>query len=343
MQIHSSTRVVVALILAFFVQQAVHYEARGDDLTPEQIESLRARIKTLKDSLEGHLTSRNKNAGADFLNAAADSRAAVDLYLRCYKEVHFDREELKEADYRAWKEREADRLRDPAFVESIQMQLRYLALSCRAAEVKEIDEIFSSLTAYVDSLSRLEEMPDRILLTSVANSVFSEAYYLEKLLGQNEGWEAVPYNIGGIYDKTILPFLREEKPESLMAAWDRRIEQEKRLVLFLDSQKEKELRGMNRDEQRRARTNQNRQGGVMGAHDKDDFERETLPNMQWSKMKDMYQYVDQLGGAKAMLDFIEQNLTHPKGEDWFREFEGIIGGGGNDSSESDAEAGTGSE
>ena len=312
--------VFLALILSFCNLQNL----RAEKLTPEQIESLRAKLKSLKESLDGHLTTRNTSAGSEFVQAANDPRAAVELYLKCYKTVHFDREGLKESDFRAWKEEESDRLRDPAFVESLQMQLRYLALSCKAAEVEEVDEIFGSLNSYVDSLSKLDEMPDQILTESVAGSVFSQAYYLEKLLGQNQSWEPVPFDIAGIYSKTILPYLRDEKPESLMTAWDKRIEQQTRLVMFLEAEKEKELRGMDRDEKRRKQTRQNRQGGVMGAHDKDDFIRDTLPNLQWSKLKDMYDYVDQLSAAKAMLAFVEEHLTHPKGEEWFNDFVNVI-------------------
>ncbi len=209
------------------------------------------------------------------------------------------------------------------------MQLRFLALSCRAAEVQDLDEVFAPMTAYVDSLSRLDKMPDQILMASVADSVFSQAYYLERLLGQNKHWEPIPFNISGIYEKVILPYLRAEDREALMGAWDRRIEQQTRLVDFLHIQKEKELRGMSRDQERRQRQRQNNGGNkIMKEHDKDDFYRETLPNLQWSKLKDMYQYIDQMEGAKAMLSFIEANIKHPKGEECFQDFQSVIESGG---------------
>lgn len=305
--------------------------AKAADLTPEQVESLKAKIEALKKSLDSHLSSRNEGAGSRFLAAAADPRAAVELYLECHKTVNFDREGLKESDFRAWKETEADTLRDDAFVEALQMQLRYLGLSCKAAEVKDTEQVFTPLTSYVDSLSKIDKWPEagqqNLLMQSVANSIFAQAFYLEKFLGQNENWEAVPFNIGGMYEKTILPHLREESPQSLMAAWDRRISQETLLVEFFEEQKEKQLRGMDRDQERRTKMRQNRGGGIMGSHDKDDFLRETLPNLQWSKLKDQFLYIDQLEGAKAMVDFIEKNLTHPKGEDWFSDFTSTITSG----------------
>lgn len=310
--------------LFFFFCFSVVSFSTAADLTPQQIESIRARLKALKADLENHLSSRNSGAGKVFADAAADPKKAVELYLKCEKLVNFDQEGLPESDFRGWKEDNEDRMREPAFVESLQLQLQYLALSCEAAESEEIDAVFSKLLSYVDSLSRMEELPTNALTSSVARSVFAEAYNLENLLGDNEGWEATPFNIGGIYDSTILPHLREENPGALMNAWDKRIEQETRIVMMLEAHKEKQLRGMNRDQQRRTRGNQNRDGGLMGRYDKDDFINEALPRMEWAKLKDMFLFVDQINGAKAMLDFVEKHLTGEFGEQFFTDFNSVI-------------------
>lgn len=298
------------------------------DLTPQNIESIRAKLKTMKESLDNHLTSRNSTAGQTFADAASDPRKAVALYLKCIKLVNFDREDRPESDYRAWEDSNSDRLRDEAFVESLQMQLRYLALSCEAAETDEIDSLFGALLTYVDGLSHLEEMPTANLTRPVSGSIFADAYYLQKLLGDNPGWEPVPFNIGGIYEKTIFPHLRQENPSALMSAWDKRIEQETRIVLMLDEHKEKQLRGLDRDQQRRVRGRQDSEGGLMGSLDKDDFQAETLPRMQWEKLKDMFVYVDEVEGAKAILPFLEEHITHKLGEDFFRDFETLLNDAG---------------
>lgn len=294
------------------------------ELTPEQIQSLKARLQSLKDNLQSHITTRNVSAGQAFATAAADPRAAVDLYLQCVKTVEYDREGRPEADFRAWREGQADRLKDPEFVASLQQQLRYLTLSCQAAESEDKAKIFGALMSYVDSLSNLTEMPTGPVTQSVANSVFAKAYYLDRLLGKAENWEPVPINIAGIYSRTIMPYLREKDPGSLMNAWDKRIEQQGRLVTMLEQKKEEELRGMNRDEERRARNNQSNQGGAIGEHSKEEFTQKTLPQLQWGKLKDMFQYVDQVNGAKAMLDFVEANLKHELGEQFYAEFEDLV-------------------
>ncbi len=294
------------------------------DLTPSQIESIKTKIESLKESLDSHLSARNSNAGQIFASAAADPKAALTLYLNSHKTVEFDREGRPDSDFRAWKDGQEDRIKNAPFIESLRMQLHYLALSCQAAESKEIDTVFGPLLSYVDGLSRLEEMPTNALTSSVANSIFSQAYNLNNLLGSNPNWESTPFNIGGIYEKTIFPYLREEKPETLMTAWDKRIEQQSRIVAMIQARKDEELRGMDRDQERRARGNQDRQGGMMGGLDQDDYIAKTLPRLKWGKLKDQFLHVDSVMGAKAMLDYVEAHLTHELGEEFFKEFTTLI-------------------
>ena len=83
---------------------------------------------------------------------------------------------------------------------------------------------------------------------------------------------------------------------------------------------------MDRDDKRKQRNRQEGRGGIMKSHDLDDFNRETLPRLYWSKMRDMYANIDQLEGAKQMLKFVEQNLSGPNGEQFFNEFMSILNG-----------------
>jgi len=298
--------------------------ATAGPMTPEEMASLKARLKVMKETLNTHVSSRNTSAGQTFMTASADPRAAVELYLNCTKMVDYDRTGRPESDFRAWEDSQKARVTDPQFVESLQQQLKYLALSCQAAETEERAEIFAPLMSFVDGLSYLKEMPTGNLTQSVAGSVFARAYYLENLLGKSKDWESVPINISGIYSRTILPYLRKEKPDALMNAWDKRIEQETRLVMMLEEKKQEALRGLDRDQERRARNAQSGQAGVLKEHSKDEFTARTLPQLQWGKLKDMFLYVDQMTAAKAMVTFVEANLTHELGETFYAEFESLI-------------------
>ncbi|MDA8908637.1 hypothetical protein N9I65_00520 [bacterium] len=300
------------------------FQSQAADLTLEQIESIKKQAEAIKENLDTHLSTRNSSAGERFAAASTDPRAAVALYLDCHKLVNFDREGRPESDFRAWKDGQEDRLKQPENVESLQMQLRYLALSCKAAGAEKIEEVFTPLLSYVDSLSRLEELPTGDLTSSVAGSIFARAFYLDRQLGSNQGWEPVPFNIGGMYEKTIFPYLRAENPGALMGAWDKRIEQQTRIAQMINHHKEEALRGLDRDEQRRARANQDRQGGIMKDLDMDDFTARTLPKLKWAKLKDMFHFVSEVDAVQAMLPFLKEHLTHELGEDFFAEFYKMI-------------------
>lgn len=317
-------RFSLSLLLALTVFGLTTLPARSVELTPDQLASLKARLESIKETLTNQLKARNISAAQAFLEASNSPATAVELYLKCINLVNYTQQGRPESDFRAWKDNQGDRLKNPAFLQSLQNQLRYLALSCQAAETEDKAQIFNSLISYVDSLSRLTEPPSGELTQSVAGSIFARAYHIENMLGGNQNWEPVPINIAGIYSKTILPYLRQNDPGSLMGAWDRRIEQQARLVNMLEAAKASELRGLNRDESRRVRNQQSNQNGAVKEHSKEEFEKKTLPLLHWGKLKDKFVYADALAGASEMLQFVEANLQTEIGEQLFSEFEALI-------------------
>ncbi len=315
----------ICLLIVAIISVPIY--SRGENLTPEQIESLRLRLSQVKQSLETLSSTKNQGARSAFLAASNDPKLALKLYLDCYKKVNYEMEGRSEADFRAWQEGQEANLKSKDFVESLLVQLRYLSLSCHAAEVEKLDEVFGPLNNYVESLSSIQEIPDRILTTDISNSVFAKAYELEKMLSNNKAWEGVPLQIGGIYDKTILPHLRANNPGSLMNAWDKRIEQEKRMVMFFESKKQEELRGLDRDAKVKTRDRQENRGGLLRTYDLEHFTREILPRLQWNRLKDMFLYINQLDAAKEMLTFVQTHLTTPNGEEFYNEFVSVLDGG----------------
>lgn len=276
--------------------------------------------------VDGHVSNLNRSAGAVFRQASQDPKAAVELFAKSHKMVNFDRKERPESEFRDWEDQQKDTFRDPRFLEGLMTQLRWLALSCEAAEADELKDVFPALLAYVDGLSRLTELPGPQLLQGVDNSIFAEAYQLRELLSKNESWEMVPINIGGIYDKTILPHLRAEEPESLIGAWDRRIAQETQMVAFFSNLEEQ---GNNRDD-RRAAGNQARQlqqgrgGNLVRAYDEYDFRMNTLPTLQWRRYRDMALHVDAVQGVAGMLAQVKANTEHPKVSDWLDDLAQVV-------------------
>ncbi|MEC5127274.1 hypothetical protein VSU19_10975 [Verrucomicrobiales bacterium BCK34] len=320
------------LLLATFLPFA-SLSAQTTSLTQETLEKVKQQFEALEKEQAAHLSQRNSSAGDIFLRASADPKAAFELWEKCTKLIEFDREEKKDSEFREWKDGNSDKARDDRFLESLMIQLKYVGLSCQAAEAEKIEEVFPSILSYVDGLSRMEELPTNNVLKSVADSNFAKAYNLEALLGKNGRWEPVPFSIRGIYDKTILPHLREKNTAGLMNAWDKRIEQQTRLAQSLNTAMEEAERELRLAEGDRQAGNKKRalndlvngdRSNMMQSHDKDDFVREELPRLKWAKLKDQFQYVSPTTGAAAMLQFLKEHLTHELGEEFMNDFKNVI-------------------
>tara|TARA_B110000305_G_scaffold221748_1_gene264759 strand:+ start:184 stop:1206 length:1023 start_codon:yes stop_codon:yes gene_type:complete len=320
------------LLLATFLPLA-SVSAQTPAITPDQIANLKKQLKALEEEQAAHLSQRNASAGDVFLRASSDPKAAFELWEKCTKLIVFDREERKESEFREWKDGNSEKARDDRFLESLMIELKYVGLSCQAAEAEKIEDVFPSILSYVDGLSRMKELPTNEVLQSVANSNFAKAYNLEALLGKNRNWESVPYSIRGIYNKTILPHLRDNNPAGLMKAWDMRIEQQTRLAQSLntameDAERELRLAEGDRNAGAKKRALQDLVRGdrsdMMNSHDKDDFIREELPRLKWAKLKDQFQYIDPSAGAAGMLQFVKEHITHELGEEFMSDFKNLI-------------------
>ncbi|MCC6882069.1 MAG: hypothetical protein IT576_07955 [Verrucomicrobiales bacterium] len=301
--------------------------AEPPTLSPELTEKLKSEIERLHDVLTEQSKARRGKASEIFNGAAADAKKAVALYLECHKTIDFDREGRSDAEFREWRDGQDARLKEPVFVQGLQLQLRYLGLACEAAETQDLANIFPQLMTHMDNLVKFNELPPQVLTQSINGSIFARAYELENLLSTNKSWESIPMNIAGIYQQTILPYLRKEKPASLMSAWSKRVEQEKKMVAYLESVKHKAVREVDRDKRGREENRiENNLGGLLRKYDSDDFERDTLPNLQWDMMRDKYSFVDPAAASAEMIKFIETNLKHPRVAEWLEELSRLASG-----------------
>lgn len=298
-------------------------------LTESQREAIEQQIKTLRAAAKSNVLGRYGSAEEAFRKAASDPKLAVELYMACYKEINFTRLEREDRDYRAWEDGNEDRLKFGPYARGLQMQLQYLWMATRAAQAEDISTIFPDLTAFIGQIAQMTEVPHPVLNNSVAGTVFAEVYELDDLLQKNEdNWELNPMDIGGIYEKTIYPYLRTEAPQNLNTAWDRRIQAETRLAqLFIEFEEGMErYQQRNEDESGRIRNEVRAMANFVSGQYRRAmvFEKERLPVLKWGQARDLFRYSNQALGAKAMLDLIQANIGHENMEDWLRELEQMV-------------------
>lgn len=121
-------------------------------LTPAQITHILKELEKVEAQIGQGRGGVFSNALAKFRDGMGSGAAALALYLDCYKLQHFDRKDLKTADFLEWKERNDERLKETDFGNALALQLEYLVLTIQAqdiTDVKKMGPIVASLQAFM--------------------------------------------------------------------------------------------------------------------------------------------------------------------------------------------------
>ena len=122
-----------------------------------------------------------------------------------------------------------------------------------------------------------------------------------------------PLQVDAVFEELIFPPLRKpERVGDLREAWLKRIRLEEILVVPVNA-KERGLR------------NDDAPAQVM------EFRLERRPEMIWQMEVDLFEAGDERGAARRMVEHIEKHLGHKSEKQWVEEFQGLVSGGGQDS------------
>ncbi len=297
-------------------------------LTPAQTEHILKELEKVEAQIGKGRGSVFSAAMAKFREGMASPSAALALYLDCYKLEHFDRKNLKNADFLDWRNKNEAHLKDEDFKKALWLQLEYLVLTIQAQEIEEpkkMAPIVASLQAFLGKAvtaiqgttahSASGAVTDKdskggrrggggnvpagdilgTLKQSVADSVFAKAYSLEDFLKREE-WEYQPLNVKGIYSNIIFPYYLAEKPTDLPAQWDSRINAEVAM--------------------RRA---------LMSETEFTDYNKDAGPRMLWEK--DNYLVENNVAAVNALADMLKVIQTYPSHPDaisWLKDFRELV-------------------
>ncbi len=274
--------------------------ASAEPLSGREVESILGELETIEEVLNGNRVSLRTSAVRAFEAAAASDKAAYEFYLQCHKTLNFDAKDASFTDFRAWRERNEEKIKSKSNLAALRLQLQYLVLTMKAAEgvkrealIPELENFVANIVAHAEELERSGM---KTLEESVKTSIFAEAYKLDKSL-ELPNWSFEPGRFGQVYEQTVFPYLRSERPESLGAAWDRRIELEKRFVLIMQEDNQFEL---------------------------DKFQTERLPQLYWRKATDIYSSHSPKQGAQSMLALLKGNPNHTSLKNWLEEFRTLL-------------------
>ncbi|MCW1884498.1 hypothetical protein OKA04_07125 [Luteolibacter flavescens] len=295
----------------------------ADSLTEADREALIEKLDGLRDSAKQKAMGRLGVALSAYREAMQSDEAAMAFYLKCVEKVEFDDQKKSSQEFREWKRRQEDRLKQDGLGRCLRHQLRWLVLTLEAAEAQgnykdlapkasaALDDIFGNPDQFGGNANPLRE--------AVTSTVFARAYNIANAKVDN--WPLSPLDISAVFNQVIFPPLRVTGKLDLMREqWLRRIRYEGLI------RQEMSGRPAGGGGEGRGRGEGGRGGGGngdgSGEHEK--FLSETLPDLKWQMEEDMYRAGDQQRAAVNMLALIEANLTHPKAREWADRFRTLI-------------------
>lgn len=275
--------------------------ASAQTLSGQEVEGILEELTTIEEVLNGSRVSLRTSAVHAFEAAAVSDKTAYEFFLQCHKTLNFDAKEASFTDFRAWRDKNEDGIKTKSNLAALRLQLQYLVLTMKAAEGVKRETLIPELENFVANIiTHSEELGKSGMKTlegSVKTSIFAEAYKLHKSLELSD-WCFEPGKLGDVYEKTVFPFMRSEHSESLGAAWDRRIDLEKKFVLITQEENQFQL---------------------------NKFQTERLPQLHWQRATDIFRSDSPKQGAQSMLALLKENPNHTSLKNWLTEFRGLLG------------------
>lgn len=325
--------------LLAFISSASLLPAQDDTETDAETERLLAEIASTKEVLlDG--TSKNNERALSACNAALGStKATYEFYMAARKQLEFDDAGKRESDWRDWRDQNEERYKSAEHIAALQLQLRYLVLTIRAAsgddEFETLKALGSDLMKYLNALSsgyeKVGEHADR-LQGSVLDSPIAERLKLNLTAGSSSHWCFSPSDVAGIYDKTILPVIRESGNFSaLQSAWDNRMKHEAAMYVargLVDAARAGPggggARFRGRTDAREREREERREGTRLKGEGEETFRDIRLPQLKWGKARDALFYgSSRITALRAMNSHVKANLDHPSAKTWIDELESL--------------------
>lgn len=285
-------------------------------LTPQQVELITKQLADLEKQIQDLRGSTLSTVMQKLRSAVASDAAALNLLLDSEKLVNVDRKDLDKTEERQRKEqmdRNAERRSDKKTEDqdgdmgtAARLHIQYMILTLEARETKPADRsaLIPKLTAYIQDLvanaEKLKGRSGQLLNREVSGSVVAQAFQIERFLQGGGDWAGRPLDLGGMWERFILPHVKEEKPDGLAAQLDARISAETAL-----------------------------RKGMMPEPEFMIWGQQELPGLKWQRANYLLRNgPTPLNALKDMLDHIKANPGHPDAPRWVAEMHAAMSAGG---------------
>lgn len=305
----TSFKMVLLLLLVASLQMSRGLPEKLSDV--EKVQMLE-RLAEIKASAEVSSKSRFAVALKAYRVAIKSDVASYNLYLKSVEKVDFIDQKRSSQDFRDWKRRHKAEMNTQEFRRALQHQLSWLLLSVEASvkpdDIKNLGvRALEKLDAIMEDHKILKGYR-RVLEQDVLDSVFAKAYNINGL--QAKDWPLSPLKISEIYDKVVMPPLRNPSGvSSLRDAWKKRIEHEGLIRKYWGKVHGSSRVGMKKD--------------VLPA-EFIKWKEEGYMQLLWKAEMDCYQSGDQKQASKNMLQHLSDHIKNKHSLKWTREFQDLM-------------------
>lgn len=276
-------------------------------LTPQQVELISKQLADLEKQIQEMRGSTLSAVMQKLRSAVASDAAALNMLLESEKLVNVERKDLDKAEERQRKEqmdRNAERRTDKKTEDqegdmgtAARLHIQYMILTLEARETApaQQDALLPKLTSYIQDLvasaDKLKGRSGQLLNREVGGSVIAQAFQIERFLQGGGNWAARPLDLGGMWERFILPHFKEQKPDGLAAQFDARISAETAL-----------------------------RKGMMPEPEFIIWGQQELPGLKWQRASYLLRNgPTPLNALKDMLDHIKAYPGHPDAPRWVSE------------------------
>ncbi len=273
--------------------------ALAQDTPPVDTSAMLTSLQQLKEKHEASTKAQQDKLIEEFAAAGANNSTAIAFYEDAIRATQFEGQNRENAQFRDWKKREGDKLKNPDLQNAARLSLNYLALTLRRAAGDKIEALIPPLMAYADQVDAGGDgLADQDLMKRPVNdNIFVRWYGIGNMLAGVKDWELTPGKTDGIYSKTILPQFRKTKDPRLLQYWDNKIQ---------------------REAAQASRTTL--------AFTADAFDQTRKPALLWSRSQDMLLLGQRNRAIGEMFALIKNNPTHPDSGAWISKLESILQG-----------------
>jgi hypothetical protein len=320
---------IAALVFAGFVYSPALFAQDGAPVDPAQ---LLKQLHTILDQQSGPIKTGKSAAIQQVASAAGNPSTAVATWEEAVRNTQFEGAGHESTAFQAWKAGDGEAFKDREVQNALRLYFTWLQITLQRSSGAKVKDLLPAIINYArdlaadqaamaaleeaakrekemnvnkvpvrgakpkggNDLGEIKAIHDAILKKPLPGSIYVQWQRLIEW-ATIEKWEETPGSFDGIYEKVVLPEMREERDPHLLDYWDMMMQKKA-------------------DEANRSKL----------AFDVDKYNNLVVPSLLWGKFSDMIILGQKSQAFAGMLSVIKKYPTHPDAKDWISQLETLL-------------------